>query len=121
MVYAADGSAFDPDEPTEEARAFQEYCAAAGWHPAAAQAQMRVFYHEDPTAVPMETDAAAQVETIHRAMGKTSCPGASFSAPWRRRRSCCCGPPPSSPSGAAIVWWWGSLSAPWRCWRPGWC
>ena len=75
VVYAPDGSAFDPDEPTEEARAFQEYCAAAGWCPAAAQAQMRVFYHEDPAAVPMETDAAAQVETIHRAMGKNFLPG----------------------------------------------
>lgn len=54
---------------------FQDYCAEAGWRPAAKWAQMQVYYNEAETAVPIETDAAVQVDTVHRAMKKNFLPG----------------------------------------------
>nr|WP_326183556.1 DUF2812 domain-containing protein [uncultured Oscillibacter sp.] len=54
---------------------FQDYCAQAGWQPAAKWAQMQVYYNEAEAPVPIETDAAVQVETVHRAMKKNFLPG----------------------------------------------
>lgn len=70
VAYYPDASEFDPIEPSEGEQTFWEYCAGAGWVKAANRAQMQVFYNEDETAVPIETEAAVQVETLHRAAKK---------------------------------------------------
>ncbi|MFR3922649.1 MAG: hypothetical protein ACLTYN_12525 [Dysosmobacter welbionis] len=47
---------------------FQDYCAQAGWHRAASSDQVQVFFSEDPAAVPIDTDPAAELENIRRAL-----------------------------------------------------
>lgn len=66
VTYFPKASVFDP-EPSEEQRSFQDFCAHTGWQLASANAQMQVFYNELENPVPIETDAALEVETIHKA------------------------------------------------------
>lgn len=66
VSYFARASAFDP-EPGEEQREFIDFCQRTGWRLAATNAQMQVFYNERPDPIPIETDPALEVETIHRA------------------------------------------------------
>lgn len=70
VVYYSEASEFDPTKPSEGELTFYDFCAQAGWNKAASRAQMNVFYNEDANAVPIETDAALQVETLHRSMKK---------------------------------------------------
>ena len=58
-------------KPTEDELTFQDYCKEAGWVLAASSAQLQIFYHPDPDAVPIETDALTQVENIHETGKKT--------------------------------------------------
>lgn len=69
VIYFAPASEFDC-APGEAQQTFQDYCAEAGWTLAASWSQMLIFASdaEDPT--PIETDAAVQVEAVHRAMKK---------------------------------------------------
>lgn len=69
VTYFPGASEFDPG-PAEGQDVFQDYCAEAGWRPVAKWAQMQVYCSEAENPVPMETDAATQVRTIHRAMKK---------------------------------------------------
>lgn len=71
VTYFPPASVFDP-APTEEEETFREYCERAGWKLAASNAQIQVFYTDDPNAVPLETDAIVQVENIHAAAKKTT-------------------------------------------------
>ena len=64
-------SVFDPG-PSEGEQTFQEFCAEAGWRLAASAAQLQIFCNEAENPVPIETDAALQVETIHSSMKKSS-------------------------------------------------
>ena len=66
VSYFARASAFD-SEPGEEQREFIDFCQRTGWRLAATNAQMQVFYNERPDPIPIETDPALEVETIHRA------------------------------------------------------
>lgn len=70
VAYYPDASAYDPEEPSEGEQTFWDYCAQAGWVKVANRAQMQVFCNEDENAVPIETEAAVQVETLHRAAKK---------------------------------------------------
>lgn len=70
VVYYSEASEFDPTKPSEGELTFYDFCAQAGWNKAASRAQMNVFYNEDANAVPIETDAALQVETLHQSMKK---------------------------------------------------
>lgn len=67
VVYFPTASDFDAG-PGEDQQAFRDYCAEAGWQPVASWAQMLIFANESDAPVPIETDAAVQVENIHRAM-----------------------------------------------------
>lgn len=58
---------FDP-QPIEGLETFREFCAEAGWIHTADNGQMQVFYNEQPHPTPMETDPAADLANIHRAM-----------------------------------------------------
>ena len=71
VTYFPPASMFDPC-PSEGETTFREYCEQAGWKLAASNAQLQIFYTEDPDAVPVETDALVQVENIHAAAKKTT-------------------------------------------------
>ncbi len=73
VTYFPQASEFDP-YPTEELQAFNEFCQAAGWKPAASMAQMQIFYNENENPLPIETDSMVQVNTIHKAMKKNFIP-----------------------------------------------
>ncbi len=73
VTYFPKASEFDP-HPTEELQAFNEFCQAAGWKPAASMAQMQIYYNENENPVPLETDPMVQVNTIHTAMKKNFIP-----------------------------------------------
>ena len=69
ITFFAGAGRFSP-APAEGLDTFQDYCAQAGWHTAASLDQVQVFYNEDPDAVPIETDPAAELENIRRSVGK---------------------------------------------------
>ena len=73
VTYFPQASEFDPG-PTEGQQVLQDYCAEAGWQPVARSAQMQVFCSTAASPVPLETDAAVQVENIHHAMKKNFLP-----------------------------------------------
>lgn len=65
VTYYPRASEFDP-EPSEQQKTFYDFCKHSGWEIAASSAQMQVFYNERENPVPIETDAALEVENIHR-------------------------------------------------------
>ena len=69
VTFFAGAGRFSP-APAEGLDTFQDYCAQAGWQPAASFDQVQVFYSEDPAAVDIETDPAAELENIRRSLGK---------------------------------------------------
>ncbi len=71
ITYFPKASQFAP-APVEGLEIFRELCAEAGWVLAADNAQVQVFYNEDPNATPIETDPHADFETIHRSMKKST-------------------------------------------------
>ncbi len=73
VVYFAKASAFDP-EPSEAQLTFQDFCEHTGWHLAASNAQMQIFYNEDEQPTPIETDALLEVEAIHTSVKKSLLP-----------------------------------------------
>lgn len=74
VTYFPTASEFDPG-PTEGQQTYQAYCQAAGWRLAARWGQMQIFYTAAQDPVPLETDARTQVDTVHRAMRRSSLPG----------------------------------------------
>lgn len=73
VCYFPTASQFDPG-PSEGQQTFYDFCAHTGWTLAAAQAQMQIFYNERPHPVPIETDPAEEVDTIHRTMKRSFLP-----------------------------------------------
>ena len=69
VTFFAGAGRFSP-VPAAGLDTFQDYCAQAGWHRAASSDQVQVFYSEDPDAVPIDTDPAAELENIRRSIGK---------------------------------------------------
>ena len=69
VTFFAGAGRFSP-APAAGLDTFQDYCAQAGWHRAASSDQVQVFYSEDPAAVPIDTDPAAELENIRRSVGK---------------------------------------------------
>lgn len=65
VVYYPGASELDP-EPSEKQRTFYDFCEYAGWHLAAASAQLQIFYNEDPDPLPIVTDPALELEAVHR-------------------------------------------------------
>lgn len=58
-------------EGSEEQRLFWDFCEHAGWKLAATNEQMQIFYNENENPVPIETDAAMEVEKVHRSAKKS--------------------------------------------------
>ena len=70
ITFFSKASAFDP-EPSESQKAMWEYCERTGWKLAAQTAQMQIFYNEQESPMPLETDPVVQVENIHRTAKKS--------------------------------------------------
>lgn len=73
VSYYPRASEFDP-EPSEDQKAFYDFCEHTGWILAAASAQLQVFYNEQANPVPIETDPGSEISIIHRAARKTFLP-----------------------------------------------
>ena len=74
VTYFPQASVFDP-EPSEDQKRFRDFCAHTGWELAASNAQLQIFYNEKEEPIPIETDAAMEVETIHKAVKRGFMPG----------------------------------------------
>ncbi len=70
VTYFPKASQFDP-RPAEGLATFREFCAEAGWVLACDNAQLQIFYNEDPDPVPIETDPEADFRNIHSTMQKS--------------------------------------------------
>lgn len=68
VTYYPGASIFDP-EPSEGQSTFYDFCEHTGWELAASSAQMQIFYNQREDPVPIETDPAVMVDTIHRSKG----------------------------------------------------
>lgn len=66
VAYFPRSSAYDA-EPTEEQKAYYEFCAHTGWKLAAENAQMHIFYNEQENPTLIETDPVLKIETVHSA------------------------------------------------------
>ena len=66
VSYYPKASQFDPG-PSEGELTFHDFCEQTGWKLAASSAQLQVFYNEREDPVPIETDPATEVDTLHRA------------------------------------------------------
>lgn len=73
VVYFPAADLYDA-APGEREQTFREYCEHAGWHFAASQAQMQIFYNESLSPVPIETDPVIEVENIHKSVKKSMLP-----------------------------------------------
>ncbi len=73
VTYYPRASDFDP-EVSEEQQTFHDYCAHTGWKLACTWHQMQVFYNEEEDPIPLETDPALEVETLHNACKKNFLP-----------------------------------------------
>jgi len=70
ITFFSKASAFDP-EPSENQRALWDFCERTGWKLAAQTAQMQIFYNEQESPLPLETDPVVQIENIHRSARKS--------------------------------------------------
>lgn len=70
VSYYPKASEFDP-EPSEDQKAFQEFCAHTGWKLACTAAQMQIFYNEEENPTPIETEPTLELESIHASVKKS--------------------------------------------------
>ena len=73
VTYFPNASQFDP-HPSEEQQRLWDFCEHTGWHLAASNAQLQVFYNKAENPVPIETDPQIELENIHRTMNKSVIP-----------------------------------------------
>ena len=69
VTYYPEASLFDP-EPSEGEETYHEFCERGGWKLACTSAQMQIFYSQLENPVPIETEPALQVESIHASAKK---------------------------------------------------
>lgn len=69
VTYYPKASEFDPGL-TEGQQLYHAFSAQAGWQYVCSWAQMQIFCTDRPDAVPIETDPALELDTIHAAMKK---------------------------------------------------
>lgn len=73
VVFFPNASAFDP-APSEAQQSFFDFCEHTGWKLASSDGKRQIFYNEAADPTPIETDAALEVDTIHRAAKKDYLP-----------------------------------------------
>ena len=64
VTYFPDASSLDP-EPSDRQASLWDFCEHAGWKLVATNAQMQIFCSGRENPVPIDTDAALEVEQIH--------------------------------------------------------
>jgi len=70
VSYYPKASEYDPEFP-EDQQTFHDFCAHTGWKLVCTTFQMQVFCNENEDPIPIETDPALEVETIHASMMKS--------------------------------------------------
>ena len=73
VSYYPRASDFDPS-PSEEQQTFHDFCAHTGWKLACTWFQMQVFYNEQSSPIPLDTDPVMEVDVLHRACKKNFLP-----------------------------------------------
>ena len=73
VSYYPRASDFDPG-PSEEQQTFHDFCAHTGWKLACTWFQMQVFYNENKSPIPLDTDPLMEVDRLHRACKKNFLP-----------------------------------------------
>lgn len=73
VSYCPRMSVYDP-EPTAEQLDFLDFCACTGWRPACGNGQIQLFYNEREDPIPIETEPALELETIHKSAKKSFLP-----------------------------------------------
>lgn len=73
VTYYAKASEFDP-HPSEEQQVFLDMCEHTGWKLAASWFQMKIFYNENESPIPIQTDPVLEIETLHAACKKNFLP-----------------------------------------------
>ena len=73
VTYYPKASDFAPG-PTEDQETFYSFCRHTGWELAASCAQLQVFYNQREDPVPIETDPALELDTIHRTVKRSTLP-----------------------------------------------
>lgn len=67
VTYFPEASEYNP-YPTDSQEEFYDYCREAGWDLVTEWDQMQIFSTERACPIPIETDEAARVRVIHKAM-----------------------------------------------------
>lgn len=70
VAYYPKKSVFEGEDSGEQ-RFFWDLCEHAGWRLVTKNEQMQIFCNEEESPVPIETDAALEVEKIHRSAKKS--------------------------------------------------
>ncbi|MBS7528540.1 DUF2812 domain-containing protein [Fusibacter paucivorans] len=73
ITYFAQASDFSP-YPSSNQEMFYDYCNECGYQLAVTWAQMQIFYTDSEDAIPIETDEALKLNSIHHAMKKNFLP-----------------------------------------------
>ena len=73
VVFFPKASGFDP-APSEAQQSFYDFCEHTGWKLVSSDGKRQIFCNEDANPTPIETDAALEVDTIHRAAKKDYLP-----------------------------------------------
>ena len=73
VVFFPNASGFDP-APSEAQQSFFDFCEHTGWMLASSDGKRQIFYNEAADPTPIETDAALEVDTIHKAAKKDYLP-----------------------------------------------
>lgn len=79
VTYVPEASEFNADL-TEGQRELEAYCEEAGWEKVADWFQMQIYSTEQACPLPLETDEALRLDTIHRAMRKNYLPSSALLA-----------------------------------------
>lgn len=61
---------FTEYDPVQKQDPLYELCDYTGWKLAAASAQVQIFYNEQSSPIPLETEPALEVESLHRSVKK---------------------------------------------------
>ena len=78
VTYFPEASEYNP-YPTDSQEEFYDYCREAGWNLVTEWDRMQVFPTERAHPIPIETDEAARVRVIHRAMLRRFLPASLLS------------------------------------------
>ncbi len=74
VTYDKNATEYDP-APTDSQLDYYDFAEHTGWKLAASYGQMQVFYNEQKDPIPLETEPAMEIDSIHEAARKSYLPG----------------------------------------------